>query len=162
MICLGLKMVLDKLKKRISKDKTAEKYVTALDIGTEYVKALIGKVSGSGDRQRIEVIGVGRTHQRLSDMHSGAIADIAGVVENCDAALSQAEEEAKVTAKNTVIGIAGELVKGETTTIKYRRPDSQKPIEMAELNQIIEQVKQRALERAQAQLAWESGASEVE
>lgn len=155
-------MVLAKLKEQIQKTKSTDKYITALDIGTEYAKVLIGKVVGDGDRRTIEVIGVGRAHQRLSDMHTGAIADISGVVDNCDKALKQAEEMASVTAKDCVIGIAGELVKGETTTIKYRRPDSKKPIEMAELNQIIEQVKARALERAQAQLSWESGVSEVE
>jgi cell division protein FtsA len=111
-------MVLDKLKKRINKnDDSQPKHLVALDIGTEYVKALIGRVTGSGDKQVVEVVGVGRQHQRLSDMHSGAIADIAGVVDNCDAALSQAEEMCNITARNAVVGIAGELVKGETTTI---------------------------------------------
>jgi cell division protein FtsA len=59
-----------------------QQLVVALDVGTEYVKALIGRVEDN----RIEIIGVGRQHQQLSDMHSGAIADIAGVVDNCEAA----------------------------------------------------------------------------
>ncbi|MBI3983726.1 rod shape-determining protein [Candidatus Microgenomates bacterium] len=155
-------MVLAKIKSALNKGKSGEKYITALDIGTEYVKALIGRVVGEGDRQGVEVIGVGRAHQRLSDMHSGAIADIAGVVDNCDKALNEAEDMADVTAKDVVIGIAGELVKGETTTIKYRRPDPRKPIEKPELEHIISKVQQRALERAKAQLAWESGVPEVE
>ncbi|MBI4100903.1 rod shape-determining protein [Candidatus Microgenomates bacterium] len=154
-------MVLGKLKKRLSKD-SGERYITALDIGTEFVKALIGRVAGEGDRSLVEVIGVGRQHQRLADMHSGAIADIAGVVDNCDVAMQQAEEMANVTAKDTVVGIAGELVKGDTTTIKYRRHEANKPIEMAELEQIVEKVQNRALERAKAQLAWEAGSPDVE
>jgi cell division protein FtsA len=154
-------MVLNKLKKRLP-HKGSGQYIVALDIGTEYVKALIGRVKGDGERRMVEVIGVGRQHQRLSDMHSGAIADIAGVVDNCDVALNQAEEMAGVTAKDTVVGIAGELVKGETTTIKYRRPNPQKSIEMPELSKIISQVQDRALERARVQLAWESGVEDVE
>ncbi len=155
-------MVLAKLKTAIKKEKTGERYITALDIGTGYVKALIGRVVGTGDRQTVEVIGMGRQPQRLTDMHSGAISDIAGVVDNCDAALNQAEGVANVTAKDTVIGIAGELVKGQTTTIKYRRSHPQRSIEMAELEQIIDKVQIRAMERARVQLAWESGVSDVE
>ena len=42
------------------------RYLVALDIGTEYEKALIGKVVGS----EIEIIGGGRAHQGLSDMEA--------------------------------------------------------------------------------------------
>ena len=61
-----------------------DKYIVALDIGTEYVKALIAKTSTQSEG--LEIIGVGRCHQKLTDMQSGAISDIAGVVENCDKA----------------------------------------------------------------------------
>ena len=49
-------------------------YVVALDIGTEYVKALIGHILPGGN---IDIVGVGRQHQALADMQAGAIADIA-------------------------------------------------------------------------------------
>lgn len=38
------------------------RYLIGLDVGTEYIKALIGKVVEGGD---IEVIGVGRARQGL-------------------------------------------------------------------------------------------------
>ena len=77
---------------KTSKNKGAQQeYVVALDIGTENVKALIGKFGEDGD---IQIVGMGRAHQSLSDMQAGAIADIASVVENCDKALNQAEQEA--------------------------------------------------------------------
>ena len=66
-------------------------YIVGLDIGTEFVKALIGKIV---DGNQIEIIGTGRTHQELSDMQAGAISDIAAVVNNCDQALNQAEQQA--------------------------------------------------------------------
>ena len=68
-------MVFNKLRNKVQ-DKTIENYVVGLDIGTEYVKALIAKINGDN----LEIVGVGRAHQALSDMHSGAIADISGVV----------------------------------------------------------------------------------
>src|SRR6185503_8223641 len=67
------------------KKVAGDEYIVALDIGTEFVKALIGRV-GDAD-STIDIIGVGRSHQELSDMQAGAISDIAGVVANCDEAL---------------------------------------------------------------------------
>lgn len=98
----------------------ADQYVVALDVGTEYVKALIGKIDGSS----IEIVGVGRAHQSLSDMQAGAIADIGSVVQNCNDALAKAEEQAGVSVRTAVLGIAGELVKGTTTTVPCRRKRS--------------------------------------
>lgn len=150
-------MVLEKLRKR-SQDKVDQNYVVALDIGTEFVKALIAKLEGD----TLEIIGVGKKRQDLSDMHSGAIADIAGVVRNCEEALSQAEDEAGLQAQKVVIGIAGELVKGMTSTIRYRRPQPDRPLDAAEMEFIIEKVQERAQGKAQKQIALETGNEDVE
>jgi cell division protein FtsA len=133
-------------------------HIIGLDIGTENVKALIGKVNGD----EIEIVGVGRAHQHLADMQAGAIADIAGVVTNCDEAMDQAEKMAGVSVRSTVIGIAGELVKGTTTTVKFTRKDPSKPLDLPEIERIIGMVQERALEKAKSQLAWELGGKEVE
>jgi cell division protein FtsA len=150
-------MVFDKLRSKVQ-DKTVENYVVGLDIGTEYVKALIAKV---GD-DALEIVGVGRAHQDISDMHSGAIADISGVVKNCEEALAEAEDQAGLQAKRAVIGIAGELVKGVTNTIRYRRPQPDRPLDTNEMEFIIEKVQERAQGKAQAQIALETGNEEVE
>jgi cell division protein FtsA len=135
-----------------------QQYVVALDIGTEVVKALIGRV----EDDELEIIGVGRAHQALTDMQAGAIADINSVVQNCDKALAQAEEEAGVSARSAVIGIAGELVKGTTTTVRVTRKDANKALDLAEVERIIKLVQQRAEVKAKKQLAWELGGKEVE
>ncbi len=129
-----------------------------LDIGTEFVKALIAKVN----KDNLEVIGVGRAHQELSDMQAGAIADIASVVANCDEALNEAEKQANVSARTAVIGLAGELVKGTTTTVRCRRKDATSALDIAEVERIINLVQDRALARAKQQLALELGGKEVE
>ena len=150
-------MVFEKLRSKVQ-DKTIENYVVGLDIGTEYVKALIAKLNDD----TLEIVGVGRAHQDISDMHSGAIADIAGVVKNCEEALADAEDQAGLQAKRAVIGIAGELVKGITNTIRYRRPQPDKPLDVAEMEFIIEKVQERAQGKAQVQIALETGNEEVE
>lgn len=152
----GLTGTLATLKSKTTKGQ--DQYVVALDIGTENVKALIGRVDGD----KLEIVGAGRAHQELTDMQAGAIADIAGVVANCDTALSQAEQQAGVSVRTAVIGIAGELVKGTTTTVRCTRKNANKPLDLDEIEKIIGLVQKRAEERAKQQLAWELGGKEVE
>lgn len=151
-------MLLDKFKRALPGNSSTDQHIVALDIGTEFVKALIARIEGD----ELKIIGVGRQHQELSDMHSGAIADIGGVVRNCEAALSDAEEQAGVQARRTVIGIAGELVKGITQTIRYKRPQPNAPLGGEEMEFIIEKVQERAQAKAQKQIAWETGNDDVE
>jgi cell division protein FtsA len=139
-------------------NKSDEQFILALDIGTENVKALIAEVK----QDSLEIVGVGRAHQGLTDMQAGAISDIAGVVANCEAALSQAEQQAAVSVRTAVIGIAGELVKGTTTTVKCTRKNPNKPLDLPEVEKIIGLVQKRAQDRAQQELAWELGGKEVE
>lgn len=159
--------MLDKLKDlgrraitKAGKPSKQDKYIVGLDVGTEFVKALIAKVSA--DDSSLEIVGVGRAHQSLSDMQAGAVADIASVVQNCDAALNQAEQQAGVSVRTAVIGIAGELVKGTTTTVRVVRQNPNTPLDNAEVEKIIKLVQARAEKRAKDQLAIELGGKNVE
>ena len=138
--------------------KNSADYLLALDIGTEYVKALIAKKG----KNTLKIVGVGKAHEAPTNMYSGAIADIEGVAQTCEEALAKAEEMAGVRASEVVIGIAGELIKGNTASIKYRRADASKPITDAEMENIIKQVQQRAGERARREVAIETNNKDVE
>lgn len=152
-------MILNKIKSALPARETAsDQHIVALDIGTEFVKALIAKLDGDN----LEIIGVGRARQDLSDMHSGAISDIGGVVRNCEEALAAAEEQAGVQGKRAIIGIAGELVKGLTNTIRYKRPQPDRALDINEMELIIEKVQERAQIKAQKQIALETGNEDVE
>lgn len=152
-------MILDKIKDKLPyKGDARDDLIVGLDIGTEFVKALVARVEGD----TLEIIGVGRARQDLSDMHGGAISDIGGVVRNCEDALSQAEHQAGVQGRRAVIGIAGELVKGATNTIRYKRPQPDRALDINEMEFIIEKVQERAQAKAQSQIALETGNSDVE
>lgn len=153
-----MKSIKEAVSRRSSGKKNKDNYLVALDVGTENVKVLIGRVD-DGD---IEIVGVGKAHQDLNDMQAGAIADIAAVVNNCDQALNQAEQQAGVSARPVVIGIAGELVKGTTISVQVRRKNSDKELSIEEVERIVELVQQRARKRAKQQLAWELGGKDVE
>jgi cell division protein FtsA len=155
--------MLEKLKrfkktpKEDSKPKN-QRLIVGLDIGTEFIKALVAEIS---ENNQLEILGVGRAHQSLTDMQAGAIADIAAVVANCDEALTQAEQQAGVSARSAVIGIAGELVKGNTITVRFTRKDPNKEITINEVDHIFTLVQERALNVAKKQLTLETGGKEI-
>lgn len=139
--------------------KSVKNSVLALDIGTEIVKAMIGIVKDNG---RIEVVGIGRKKQDVSNMTGGAIADIAGVISAAETAISEAENMSGIEAEKTVVGIAGELVKGETSVIRYRRPKPKKSLDDEEMSFIIDKVQARAAEKAREQVALETNNPDTE
>lgn len=138
--------------------KEKERYAIALDIGTEFVKTLVFRIEGD----KAIVTGTGKARQKLSDMQGGRVTDISGVIANCEKSLDQACEEAGVYPNQCVIGIAGELVKGTTTTVYYKRDDFKSKISVKELKEIIEQVQAKSFEKARSELAWETGHSEID
>ncbi|MFZ5854462.1 MAG: cell division FtsA domain-containing protein [Chloroflexota bacterium] len=132
---------------------------TALDIGTEFAKALVFEIDGTGHGT---VRGVGRKRQGLAHMQSGTVADIAAVVDNCSVALQEAEEMAGFRPTQVVIGIAGELVKGFTTTHEQERRKPDQAIDEGELRRLIDAVQHEALREAERAITWETGLPNVD
>lgn len=136
-------------------------YMLSLDIGTEVIKALVFKIDKNSGNGRVK--GVGRMRQRLGDMQSGAVSDISGVIESAKKAIEIAKKMAGVRkVEKAIIGIAGELVKGTTTTVHYERIRPEVRIDLPELKNIIQKVQWKAFDRIRSQLAWETGHSEIE
>jgi cell division protein FtsA len=161
-VCYNIPVMLGKkisaLKEKVTSKTASAKeqkaqHLVGLDIGTEFVKALIARVNGD----QLTIVGTGRVRQHLADMQAGAIADISAVVANCEQALSQAEASAGVSARSVVIGIAGELVQGITTTVRVKRKDANKPLDIAEIDKMIRLIQERAGDKAKIQLARETG-----
>ncbi len=132
---------------------------TALDIGTEFAKALVFEID---EERQGTVRGVGRKRQGLSHMQSGTVADISAVVDNCSVALQEAEEMAGFRPTQVVIGIAGELVKGFTTSHSQERKKPEQPITEAELQRLIDVVQREALREAERSITWETGLPQVD
>ena len=131
---------------------------TALDVGTEFAKALVFDIEGGKGVVR----GVGRKRQGLAHMQSGTVADISAVVDNCAVALQEAEEMAGFRPEQVVIGIAGELVKGFTTVHDQQRQKADLPITEAELGKLIEGVQRQAMREAERSVTWETGLQSVD
>ncbi len=133
----------------------------ALDIGTEVVKALIFRVESN--QKRGIIVGVGRVPQKIGNMQSGAVSDISGVIASSREAIALAKQKAGVKrVEKSIIGIAGELVKGTTTTVHYERVNPEMHIGIPELKMIIQKVQEKAYERIRRQLAWETGQEDID
>ncbi len=130
----------------------------ALDIGTEFVKALVVQLDG----QKGRILGVGKSRQNPGDMQNGSVTDIAAVISNCKEAISEAERISGIIPEQLVMGIAGELVKGATRTIRYRRHEPHAKIHFEELKNIIHKVQWKAFEQIRSELAFETGYNEID
>ena len=132
--------------------------IAALDIGTEFAKALVLSVDRdpSGHLSGV-VLGSGRQRQGLAHMQSGTVSDIDAVVENCRLAMNEARAMAGRRPTAAVIGIAGELVKGATSTLVMRRDAPRRPLDEDELQRIVARAQTSALREAEERIRWESG-----
>ena len=133
--------------------------ILGLDIGTEFVKAVLAR---QGKHSELEVLASAKTKQREGSMYAGAIADIAAVVATCEEALMQVEDDAGEQASTTVVGVAGELIKGATTTVRYSREHPETPISEAEMTEIIRRVQQKSGDVARKNVALETGSDNAE
>ncbi len=143
---------------KLGKKEPAPTYFTVLDIGTEVVKALIIKREAA----RGVVVGVGKVQQSLSDMESGAVSDIQAVLENCDRALTDAEDMCEVIPAQGVIGIAGEQIQGFSTTLSIPRRQPQTGITQAELTAALQELQERAMREAVRRMALELAVADVD
>ena len=134
-----------------------ENYYTALDIGTEYIKALIVKREGRNG----VVLGASRQRQEFADMEGGVPSNIQGIIDSCDRAMSQAEDMCDTIPGQAVIGIAGEQVKGFSTSVTVPRADPTLKINEVELLQTLQLVQKRALREAQHAMSLELGVPDL-
>jgi cell division protein FtsA len=136
--------------------------LTALDVGTEFAKALVVALDERDGVLTGVVRGVGRQRQGLTHMQSGTVSDIDAVVANCRKALDEAEQMAGLRPGSAVIGIAGELVKGTTSVRTVHRDQAQAPLTQPELERMVQRAQSEALDEAEARIAWESGVERME
>ena len=133
--------------------------ILGLDIGTEYVKTVLARVSKTN---ALEILSVATKPQRPGAMCAGAITDIASVVATSEEAIMAIEDASRERATTAVIGIAGELIKGNTTTVNYTREHPDSPITEQEVSEIIKKVQEKAGLIARNDVAIETGNKNVE
>jgi len=150
------------------KSKPKDEAILALDIGTEIVKAAVFQIeekqSASGEiiGKRAIIKGFGKIKQRLGDIQNGVVTDIASVVHNSKEAIRMASQQAGLTPSQMVMGIAGEFVKGATSTISYSRDEHDSKINLTELRNIVHKLQWRAFAEVRKLLSNETGYPEID
>ncbi len=144
--------------KRLRRGQDYGNLFTALDIGTEYIKALVIRREGRNG----VVLGASRERQAFTDMQAGVPSDIQGIIESCDRAMSRAEDMCDSIPGQAVIGIAGEQVKGFSTSVTVPRSDPGLKINEVELLQTLQIVEKRALREARHLMSRELGVPDVD
>lgn len=146
-----------------SKKSELTSNLLALDIGTEFVKCALAEPLDPKFRSgRLKLLGVSKAEQATGSMNGGAITDIPAVVATCEEALSELEKKTGEKAKSVVVGISGELVKGNVTTIRYRRDTPTKPITDAELRELLEKIEVRAEAKVREEISLEVDNPEID
>ncbi|MGE5508016.1 MAG: cell division FtsA domain-containing protein, partial [Chitinophagales bacterium] len=132
----------------------------ALDVGTEFAKAVLVAASPEGPR----VAGAGRTRQEYGDMEAGAICNIAGVSRAAAEAVAEAERSAglPVAIQGVVCGIAGCFVKGIVNQVRSVRRFPGRPLSWEELRQLVERGSGEARELAREELLRETSLSAID
>jgi cell division protein FtsA len=136
------------------------RHFTALDLGTDMVKALVIR----RDKRQGTILGVGREPQEPIAMSGGAIADIESVIRSANRALEAAEDMAGVNPPpgQAVVGVAGELVKGFCSSAAYPRTKPDTKIREAEIRNLLNLLQKRALREAQHLLELERSYGELD
>lgn len=133
--------------------------ILGLDIGTEFIKAVLARPSKDGE---LTILASSKVKQKEGSMYAGAIADIPAVIATSEQALMEVEDASGEEASTTVVGVAGELIKGNTTTVHYTREHPDQPISEEEMSEIIKKVQEKAGDVARKTVALETGSENAE
>ena len=148
----------------VKKESESTDNFLALDIGTEFIKCILAvpeKLSKKSSSGKLEILGVSKVRQAPGNMKDGTIKSISGVVDSCESALSELENKTGVRAKQVIIGLSGEQIKGRTSTIRYRRDTPSKNITDAELRELLEKIESRAKSKIKDELSLETDGAEA-
>ncbi len=90
-------------------------YITAVDIGTTKIVAIVGKKAPNG---RLEILGMGQAPS--TGVKRGVVLNIDETANSIQQAVSQAEEASGIKFENVYVGIAGQHIKSvKNRGIKY-------------------------------------------
>jgi cell division protein FtsA len=140
-------------KNREENDKPS--FRSVIDLGTEYIKALVVEV----EEDRAIIIGQGIARHKGSYASDGAIGDLEAVIATCDQALRQAEDMTekvygrKVVPDRAVMGVPSLLVRGAAHTVKQQRSSPSRPVSQRELIQLLQRVQRLALQQLSQEFA---------
>jgi len=133
-----------------NKDFT-NKNLIILDIGSQFIKALLLKV----DKKEKKGVLMGWAKEYF-------INDFDKLCLNCQKAVKKLERKTGVKGEELFIGIGGNILKGTSTTFCYKRESPKEKIDLTELKYFIQKTQWKAFEKIRKDFGLESGFPETE
>ncbi|MGE3278547.1 MAG: cell division FtsA domain-containing protein [Candidatus Altimarinota bacterium] len=128
-----------------------EKSLLCLDIGTAFIRAAVFQQ----EDDLLELKGYSTVPQQMGNIQGGSIIHLAQTIANVQEAVKKAENMARKSPKDVVVGLSGELVKGTTVNLQYLRNRPEKKIDAQELKSIIYELQWQAFDIVRKQISEE-------
>lgn len=144
------------IKKKTHDEPEFGQNMLAIDIGTEYLKALRFTTNKLG----IIVRKVSRIQQQQSAMSKGMIMNLSTVLENCKLTINELNSDVPEDKLPTevVLGLAGEFIQGVSIIVNYERDEKfETEVTESEQNKIIHKVHNQIIQSGKEDLARRTG-----
>ncbi len=105
----------------------AEKIITAIDIGTTKICAIIATLN---EEKKLEIKGIGTV--KSEGLINGIVVDISKASKSISNAIYEAELMSEIRAKNIYVGIAGEHMKSQNTLGRISLTTGSEPCEITQ------------------------------
>lgn len=148
----------DLLNKNKQGKDTEDTNSIALDIGTEYLKAVLF----SNKKDELNVKKLSRIQQQQKAMNKGMIINLSTVLENCNLAIKELVDglPEDQMPKNIVMGMAGEYIQGASVIVNYdREKEGAEAITEKEQERIVTQIRDQIIQTGKQDLSKRIGVS---
>ncbi|MBL8014871.1 MAG: rod shape-determining protein [Candidatus Doudnabacteria bacterium] len=146
--------------RKAAKEQGQKTYL-ALDIGTEFIKTVLFRIT---DQRKIQVVGYDRTPQKHNAMRGALIINLQNVIDVVDISIGNAVQMAEgvlntkvALPREAIMGIAGELVKGVVIVVNVEREQPGAKITEKEVAGILAKIKKQAFAGAKEEIATDTG-----
>ncbi|MDD2565806.1 MAG: hypothetical protein PHZ26_01835 [Candidatus Gracilibacteria bacterium] len=130
----------------------------ALDIGSFKIKVLVCKIEG----QDLKIIGSSSLRQSKKDMFEGEITDISSISKSINKAITKACQNLISIPKDIIVLYNSSELIYDFTSVNYIRKSKEGLITMKEIDEMIEDVELRSLEKIKAKTENRLGIVEAE
>src|SRR5262245_28121645 len=113
-----------------------QRYIAALDIGTNEVRAIVGEIV---DNAKLEIVGIGRADSR--GVRKGVVVNIEATVDAVRGAADEAEAMAGLPIDNAYVGMGGVQVRGINSRGVVAISRRNREINEEDVNRVIEQAR---------------------
>jgi len=127
------------------------KNLVVLDIGSQFIKALLLKV----DKEEKRGVLIGWAKEYYLD-------DFEKLCLNCQKAIRKVEKKAGLKAEELFIGVGGDILRGTSTTFCYKREQPKEKIDLTELKYFIQKTQWKAFEKIRKEFGLEYGFPETD